>query len=259
VEVHLHHGVTHPDTGTNARDTLVAFRDRLAALGCLSYESGSDQSRYAFVHGNWALANSSRGRYCGVDDELQILADTGCYADFTLPSAPDPSQPLKINALYECRGPLSRRAAHRRGRDLVAGRPPKMFPLIMQGPLWLSRAARPGTRRLYIENGALTAALPPTLARLRAWIRPAIRVAGREDWVFVKLYCHGMDPRDTPALLGEPMTDFLRSVTGLARSSRDLRLHFVTAREMVNIALAACDGLSGDPGSYRDYRFHAKA
>ena len=32
-------------------------------------------------------------------------------------------------------------------------------------------------------------------------------------------------------------------------------VHFVTAREMVNIALAACDGNSGNPGKYRDYRF----
>jgi hypothetical protein len=32
-------------------------------------------------------------------------------------------------------------------------------------------------------------------------------------------------------------------------------VHFVTAREMVNIALAACDGNSGNPGQYRDYRF----
>jgi hypothetical protein len=31
-------------------------------------------------------------------------------------------------------------------------------------------------------------------------------------------------------------------------------LHFVTAREMTNILLAACDGRDGNPGSYRDYR-----
>jgi hypothetical protein len=29
----------------------------------------------------------------------------------------------------------------------------------------------------------------------------------------------------------------------------------VTTREMVNIALAACDGKEGNPGHYRDYRF----
>jgi hypothetical protein len=29
----------------------------------------------------------------------------------------------------------------------------------------------------------------------------------------------------------------------------------VTAREMANIILAACDGKEGNPGEYRDYRF----
>ena len=27
------------------------------------------------------------GQACGVDNEMEILANTGCYADFTLPSA----------------------------------------------------------------------------------------------------------------------------------------------------------------------------
>jgi hypothetical protein len=31
-------------------------------------------------------------------------------------------------------------------------------------------------------------------------------------------------------------------------------IHFVTAREMVNIIWAACDGRDGNPGEYRDYR-----
>ncbi|MGC2153548.1 MAG: hypothetical protein WA618_16020, partial [Terriglobales bacterium] len=31
-------------------------------------------------------------------------------------------------------------------------------------------------------------------------------------------------------------------------------LHFVSAREMVNVILAACDGREGNPGDYRDYR-----
>ena len=31
------------------------------------------------------------------------------------------------------------------------------------------------------------------------------------------------------------------------------KLHYVTAREMFNIAAAAMDGRSGDPAEYRDY------
>jgi hypothetical protein len=33
----------------------------------------------------------------------------------------------------------------------------------------------------------------------------------------------------------------------------ELHLHYVTAREMVNIVRAAEDGAHGNPGAYRDY------
>src|SRR5229473_2609385 len=138
IEIHLHHGVDAADTAENTRRVLLEFRDNLAQLGCLSRWNGEGPARYAFVHGNWALANSAGGRYCGVDEEMEILAATGCYADLTLPSAPSPAQVTKINALYECALPLSRRAPHRRGRDLRVGTPPEKFPLIIQGPLGLT-------------------------------------------------------------------------------------------------------------------------
>ena len=38
-------------------------------------------------------------------------------------------------------------------------------------------------------------------------------------------------------------------------AERKETLHFVAAREMANILLAACDGREGNPGEYRDYRF----
>ena len=34
---------------------------------------------YSFIHGNWALDNSRPdGRWCGVDNEIDILVETGC-------------------------------------------------------------------------------------------------------------------------------------------------------------------------------------
>ena len=254
LEIHLHHGIGAPDTSENTRRQLVEFRDTLAAHGCLSRWQDAGPPRYAFVHGNWALANSAGGRYCGVDDEMRILAETGCYADLTLPSAPDRSQTAKINTLYECARPLDRPAPHRRGRDLRVGRPPRVYPLIVQGPLGLSFERRTGGRRRpRIENGELTAARPATVGRLPLWRRAGITVAGRPDWLFIKLHCHGMVPADEAAMLGTPMRRFLADLLGGAARD-DHRVHFVTAREMVNIALAACDGREGDPGDYRDYR-----
>jgi hypothetical protein len=254
IEIHLHHGVEAPDTKEHTLRTLVEFRDALAARGCLSRENGVGGPRYGFVHGNWALANSDQGRFCGVDEEVQILADTGCYADFTLP-APSSAQISKINSLYECALPLNQRAPHRRGFDLRRGREPTTFPLIIQGPLMIDFGRRkfgwpfPG-----IECGELSGSNPPTLRRLRLWKDAAISVGGRSDWLFIKLHCHGLEARSESVLLGTETRKFLQDLIDGPGNRTEYRVHFVTMREMANIVLAACDGRYGNPGEYRDYR-----
>jgi hypothetical protein len=254
IEIHLHHGVTAPDSAANTRRALIEFRDILAARGCLSRWNGEGPPRYAFVHGNWALANSAGGRFCGVDEEMSILSETGCYADFTLPSAPDRSQTAKINSLYECGLPLDRAAPHRRGHDLRRGTAPTIFPLIVQGPLGLGFSRRlNGVPRPTIENGDITTRHPPTIARLQLWQRAAITVAGQSDWLFIKLHCHGMKPEDESAMVGPLAARFLSDTAAWAEAA-GARLHYVSAREMVNIILAACDGRDGSPGAFRDYR-----
>lgn len=256
IEVHLHHGTEVPDTVENTRRTLLNFRDALASHGCLSQLRGQGEPRYAFVHGNFALANSADNCNCGVDAEMNVLSQTGCFGDFTLPSAPNPSQVTKINALYECALPLGERAPHRRGRDLRVGDVPEIFPLIVQGPLlWDFSRWKHGLPYPAIENSELTALHPPTRARLQLWRRAAISVLGRPDWLFVKLHCHGMDPRDEDVMFGEAMKRFLRELVERAKESSEFQVHFTTAREMVNIILAACDGKTGNPGDYRNDYF----
>ena len=250
IGIHLHHGLDAPDTAENTQRTIESFRNELERRDCLSYLDGIGTARYAFVHGNFALANSSGGLMCGVDSEMQILADTGCYADLTLPAAAfDPAQISKINSLYECALPLIRRAAHAAGRDLEVGRSPRVFPVMVQGPL--SLAFHGGRPR--IENGALTRANPPSMRRLQLWKRAAVCVKGRPDWLFIKLHCHSMDATHESAILGDGMRSFLIELVEGAGDRNEV-LHFCSAREMVNIALAACDGCDGNPGEFRDYR-----
>jgi hypothetical protein len=64
-----------------------------------------------------------------------------------------------------------------------------------------------------------------------------------------------MTPRDEPAMFGPSIEGFLEDLVEGAGNGPDYRLHFVTMREMVNIALAASDGRRGNPGEWRDYRF----
>ena len=260
VEVHLHHGVGKPDTAANTRRTITDFCERLASRhGCLAVEGDSGKPRYAFVHGNFALANSNDGRGCGVDSEMKILAETGCYADFTLPTGlAHPAQVAKLNSVYECGGPLDQAIPHRTGKDLASGRVPQIFPLIVQGPLVADIGRSLRERRLILESGAVTGDRPLTLQRLDLWKKANIHVEGRPDWLFIKLFCHSMNPSQTEVVSGEPFRKFLEDlVTGA--SERRETLHFATAREMANILLAACDGRDGNPDDYRDYRFRRVA
>jgi len=256
IEVHLHHGMEAPDTAENTWRQLIRFRDTLASEhGCLAYDGESKIPRYAFVHGNFALANSAGGYGCGIDCEMQILAETGCYADLTLPASTfHPAQIAKINSLYECGLPLGQRAPHRKGRDLRRGLAPRIFPIMLQGPLMLDFDGSSRSRLGRFENAALTGPNPPSIRRLRLWKQAAISVQGKPDWIFIKLHCHSMDPGSKEAVLGASMQKFLRELVEGA-PQRHETLHFVTAREMVNIVLAACDGKNGNPGEYRDYRF----
>src|SRR5438105_10289813 len=168
IEIHLHHGIPEPDTAENLRRTLIAFRDALAFRhGCLAFEEGSQIPKYVFAHGNFALANSAGGALCGVDSEMAVLAETGCYADMTLPAAPGhPAQTAKINSLYECALPLTQAAPHRRGRDLRVSHAPSTFPLIVHGPLTVDfgRSAKPR-----IDNASITRKNPLSVRRLGLW------------------------------------------------------------------------------------------
>src|SRR5882757_322612 len=123
---------------------------------------------------------------------MEILAETGCYVDMTYPtSAFHPAQISKLNSIYECSSPLQERAPHRHGNGLRTGHPVSTLPFLIEGPwaLDFDRQSRNGVGR--IENGALTAANPPSIRRLRLWKRAAITVAGRPDWLFIKLDAHG--------------------------------------------------------------------
>jgi len=254
VEVHFHHGVDKPDTAENTRRILKDFRDLLAEEHrCLSREKPAGSPKYAFVHGNWALANSAGGRFCGVDSEMQILADTGCYADFTLPSAPDRSQVPRINAIYQCGKPLGQARPHRSGPGLTVGRRPAL-PIIFTGPLifdW-SRRVR-GLPIPRIDDGALAQNYSLTLGRLNRWRSAHINVRGRPEWTFIKLFSHGFFEWDQDIMIGEQLKRFMGEVMEMAERTGGFRIHFASAREAFNMTMAAVDGREGDPNQYRDY------
>jgi hypothetical protein len=248
VEVHLHHD---GDDEQSLRSQIDEGLQLLAQHGHLSRaESGLLQ--YAFIHGDWALANGRPdGQACGVDAELPLLFDSGCYADFTFPAAPSACQPGIINQIYWPTGDLRRRRAYDKGERARVGVRKRDRILMIQGPLALTVRTR--GIPLQIENSDITGHFPAASSRVHTWVSQNIHVVGRPEWVFVKVHTHGA-PQDTAdSLLGSGGEALHRILADSYNDGEQWQLHYVTAREMYNIAVAAMDGRSGRPGDYRDY------
>jgi hypothetical protein len=252
IEVHLHHD---HDTADGLRQRLLAFKETLARRhGLLSRHRDTGELAYGFIHGNWALDNSRPdGRWCGVNGELEVLRETGCYADFTLPSAPNPTQTRKINSIYYARGNPHRRKAHDWGTDAGTGPTPADALLLIQGPLVLNWGRRKWGLLPRMENGCLQATQPATIARLQDWLRARVQVPTRPDWFFVKLHCHGAPEYAHEALLGAPMVRFHEALAQHARDNPHFHYHYVTAREMYNLVRAAEAGWRGTVAAARDF------
>lgn len=248
VEVHLHHdGDTAESLEAQLTETLANF----AKHGHLSRDKDG-RLRYAFIHGNWALANARRdGRWCGVDAELPLLFRTGCYADFTFPSAPNECQPNIVNQIYWPTGDLAARRCYEIGERARVGKVMTDRILLIQGALSLSR--RPRKLAMRIESSELRANDPASPKRIRTWTKQAIHVEGRPEWIFAKLHTHGAPDKEAASLLGEGGHALHHTLTTRYNDGRDWILHYVTAREMFNIAIAAMDGKTGNPYDYRDH------
>ena len=247
IEVHLHHD---GDTAAGLRGTLDQALADFGRHGHIS-RNGAGQPRWAFIHGNWCLANSRRdGRWCGVDSELVVLFESGCYADFTFPSAPDETQPGIVNRIYWPIGDLGRRRAYDRGERARVGSVRHDRLLFIQGPIALARRA--GRAAVRIDSAALQAGDPPTPERVDTWVAQDVHVEGRPEWVFVKVHTHGAPERNAASLLGPEGRRLHEYLTARYNDGHRWVLHYVTAREMYNIAVAAMEGASGDPSAHRD-------
>ncbi len=252
VEVHLHH---HNDTSANLRRTLTEFKETLSDRhGLLSRRRDSGDVAYGFIHGNWALDNSHPdGRYCGVNDELDILRETGCYADFTMPSAPDRCQTRTINRIYHAKDDPQRPRSHDRGQEVGSASAPEASLMMIQGPLFLDWSRRKWAILPRLETGCLQGNQAPSTARLDNWLRARVQIRSRPDWYFVKLHTHGTQGPIRDVLLGDPTVQFHQALAERMASDPLFHVHYVTAREMYNLARAAETGFAGTVAEARDF------
>jgi hypothetical protein len=254
IEVHLHHD---RDTESGLREKLRRFTAILAdEHDALPRDPATGQVRWAFIHGNWALDNAhpqGGGHCCGVNNELAILKDEGCYADFTLPAAPDPCQTAIINKIYYAKSDPARAKTHDSGQRVKVGGQPWGDLMLIQGPLGFNMSSRKFGLVPRIENADVRTSCPPTPERVDAWVETGIHVEGRPEWIFVKVHTHGTQERDVDTLLGKDMRAAYEYMQARYNDGKRWKLHYVSAREMYNIAKAAEAGERGDPHAFRDY------
>lgn len=252
VEIHLHHD---QDTAQGLREKLLSFKRILADRHrLLARDRRTREVSYGFIHGNWALCNSRPdGRWCGVNNELDVLRETGCYADFTLPAAPDPSQTRKINSIYYAVNVPDSPKSHDTGIDVGYGPRPDNALMLIQGPLLFNWTSRKWGLLPRIENSCLQGNQAPSRSRLKLWLSAHVQVPTRPDWFFVKLHTHGACENNMPVLLGEPMARFHEELREWTADDPAFHFHYVTAREMYNLVRAAEAGWKGPVADALDF------
>ena len=233
VEIHIHHD---GEGEQNFIDRMAEFKENLYERHGLLRKDSAGRIVFGFIHGNWALDNSlPSGRYCGLNNEITLLKDLGCYADFTMPSAPQESQARLVNTIYWAVDDPVKPKSYDSGTLFAPGGAAGDL-LMIPGPLALNWRERSHGIMPRIEVGELAAHNPVTRERVRLWLEHAPRIGND---IFIKLFAHGALEVNAEALLGGDLDRafaYLKAAVGL----RHWQLHFVSAAEM---ARAACPEL----------------
>ena len=224
--------------------------------GALISSQPPHRTHFAYVAGNWSLDNCD-GR-SGINNQLDTLFRSGCYADFTFSTIHTQCQPKKINSLYYVSDDPKNSKSYDDGVDAEVGKHSNNQLMIFQGPIAFN------WKKAGLEYGAVETDPLPSRDRINLWIDTNIHVKGRPEWVFVKVYTHGCQSADT--ILNYYLDLMLQWLEEICKERR-ISLHYMTAREAYNVVKAAEDGKEGNPDKYRDYKipkawnmvFHTKA
>lgn len=222
VEVHLHHD---GEGRQNFIDRIVSFCEVLHGEHHLLRERDG-RLTFGFIHGNWALDNSRPdGRSCGLNDEIRILRNLSCYADFTMPSGDSATQARLINTIYWCTGDPNRPKSYDRGVPVTVGGDIEGDLLMIPGPLGIRWRDRLLPR---LETGELSCGNLATPYRARRWVELAPRIGVD---TFIKLYTHGAQERNSFVLLRNGLKSVFALLVAEAKQ-RGCAVYFVSAWQM---------------------------
>lgn len=244
VEVHLHHD---QDTRESFSEKIREYCKRLTQdHGLLRQKDG--RTVFGFIHGNWALDNSRPdGKWCGVNGEIALLCQLGCYADFTMPSLPSPTQGRIVNQIYWCTSnPDNRPRSFDHGVRAETGQGRMGDLLMVTGPVGMRFGERLIPR---VETGEIAGYDMPTPERVRQWFEVAPIVG--ED-LHIKLFTHGAIELNLDPLLKDGLSNLYRWVAEEAER-RGMQFHWATAWQMYSAIDAIVSGR--EPAASPDHSF----
>lgn len=248
-ELHWHHD---HDTSESFVVKLDAAMEIFHKYNYMKPYKEGQKSCFSFIHGNWSLANSRGDNFCGVNNEVEILKNQGCYADFTYPALFSEAQPPMINNIYYCSN-LDTASCYFQGRDATVNKPANDNEfMIFQGPMTINWLDWRHKWHPTIEDGDINKF--PTHddpKRINAWMRQNIHVKGKPEWRFVKIFCHGA--QDHKSVVSDTTDRMFSYIEKHYNDGKKYRLHYVSAREAYNIVRAAEDNKQGNPNDYRNY------
>lgn len=233
VEVHLHHdNDSRKSFAKNVREYCQRLTNDHGLL-----RRRDDRIVFGFIHGNWALDNSRPdGRWCGVPGEISLLRDLGCYADFTMPSAPSPTQGKIINQVYWCTNhPQNCPRSFDKGIPATVNGGRRGDLLMFTGPLGLRWGGRKFAR---LETGEIAGYDMPTVSRISQWFSLAPMIGGEQ---FLKLYTHGGHDRNLGPLLDGGLANLYAWLAEEA-DRQGIEIHWATAWQMFQAAEALIYG-----------------
>jgi hypothetical protein len=249
IELHLHHGIDGPDTPDNLEKTIRQCIKEYSHFGIFGTQG--DIKKYAFIHGEWALDNSRNGRFCGVDNEIEILLQTGCFADFTFPSPIIDTNPDKINSIFYAHDVPDKPKSHYRGVRVKVNGQPRGGLMLIQGPFVPFFKKKDFLSFGVCGDGTTLSPLADNKL-IDARVRTGICVEGKPHWIIIKTHTHGAVQSE--AVLGNEMDQIFSYLESKYNDGNKYILHYVTARELYNIIKAAeSDEPLGDPSQYRNY------
>ncbi len=252
IEMHLHHNHMHPfpDTPESLKKKILKCLDDYSHYGIFCLPNG--QRKFAFIHGDWSLDNSRGPSFCGVNNEISILKECGCYADFTFPSL-GVAQPAMLNKMYYAIDNPLKPKSYNRGRPVKFGGKPWGDLMLIQGVLGLRWHSSVHRYKPSIETSNISRSDYLFPERIDYLVNNAVRVDGQPNWFFIKLHTHGCRDMDFVSIFGDQADKAYTYLENKYNDKRNYVLHYVSAREMYNIIKASEAGLRDWASGYRDF------